>query len=248
MVTDEQNSILKKLAVRVDALRRAMDAVMGGTTPDHGKWGAFKNYALAYNTLATEYKRATGERNVPTYNLEKMKGSGGTVWPVQKQIFDTIYANTLMLSGLLSAYDVGISASISEIQDLLVANLRKVIFKTPESEVDVQNAIESLLVGRGYQKPMNYDRESGKVKFSGKEFIPDFVFSSYSLALEAKLIKTKQQISNCIEEMSADIPAYLSAYKNLLFCVYDLGAIRDVNEFQDGLQRQSGVRVCVIKH
>jgi REase_DpnII-MboI len=139
-------------------------------------------------------------------------------------------------------------ASISEIQDLLVANLRKVIFKTPENEVDVQNAIESLLIGRGYQKPMDYDRETGKVKFSGKEFIPDFVFRSYDLALEAKLIKAKQQISNCIEEMSADIPAYLSAYKTLLFCVYDLGAIRDVNEFQDGLQRQSGVRVCVIKH
>jgi hypothetical protein len=245
-MTDERNSILKKLAVRVDALRRAMDAVMGGTTPDRGKWGAFKDYARAYNTLAAEYKRVTGERNVSTYNLEKMKGSA--VWPVQKRIFDTIYADTLMLSGLLYAYDVGISASISEIQDLLVANLRKVIFKTPENEVDVQNAIESLLIGRGYQKPMDYDRETGKVKFSGKEFIPDFVFRSYDLALEAKLIKAKQQISNCIEEMSADIPAYLSAYKTLLFCVYDLGAIRDVNEFQDGLQRQSGVRVCVIKH
>jgi hypothetical protein len=245
-MTDERNSILKKLAVRVDALRRAMDAVMGGTTPDRGKWGAFKDYARAYNTLAAEYKRVTGEQNVSTYNLEKMKGSA--VWSVQKRIFDTIYADTLMLSGLLYAYDVGISASISEIQDLLVANLRKVIFKTPENEVDVQNAIESLLIGRGYQKPMDYDRETGKVKFSGKEFIPDFVFRSYDLALEAKLIKAKQQISNCIEEMSADIPAYLSAYKTLLFCVYDLGAIRDVNEFQDGLQRQSGVRVCVIKH
>jgi len=245
-MADEKNSTLRKLAVKVDALRRAMDAVMGGTTPDHGKWGAFKGYASAYNTLAAEYNRVTGEGSVRTYNVDKIKES--TVWPAQKKIFDIIYADTLMLGGLLNAYDVGISAAISEIQDLLVANLRRVIFKTPESEVDVQNAIESLLVGRGYQKPMDYDRETGKVKFSGKEFIPDFVFRSYDLALEVKLIKTKQQIYNSIEEMSADIPAYLSAYKNVLFCVYDLGAIRDVNEFQNGLQRQGGVRVCVIKH
>jgi len=27
------------MTVRVDALRRAMDAVLGGTTPDRGKWG-----------------------------------------------------------------------------------------------------------------------------------------------------------------------------------------------------------------
>jgi len=243
---DEKNSTLKKLAVRVDALRRAMDAVMGGTSPESGKWRAFKNYARAYNTLAVEYKRATGERNVNTYDLEKMKDSA--VWPTQKAIFDTIYADTLMLSALLCAYDVGISASISEIQDLLVANLRKVIFRRPESEIEVQNAIESLLVGRGYQKPIDYDRETGRVKFSGKEFVPDFVFKSFDLALEIKLVRAKQQVSACVEEMSADSTAYLSAYKNVLFCVYDLGEIRDVNEFQDGLQKEPGVRMCVIKH
>lgn len=95
---------------------------------------------------------------------------------------------------------------------------------------------------------MDYEREAGKIKFSGEEFIPDFTFRSYDLALEAKLVRAKQQIFNCIEEMSADIPANLSAFKNLLFCVCDLGAIRDVNESKEGLQRQSGVRVCVIKH
>lgn len=247
-MTNERAQFLKKLAIRVDALRRAMDAVMGGTTPDHAKWGAFKNYARAYNTLAGEYIRITGERHVSIYKLDKMKGSMDTVWPVQKEIFDTIYADTLALGGLLFEYDVGISASISEIQDLLVANLRRVIFKKPETEREIQNAIESLLVGRGYQKPIDYDRETGRVKFSGKEFVPDFVFKSYALALEVKLVRTKQEVSTCVEQMSADVPAYLSAYRNLLFCVYDLGEIRDVNEFQEGLERQGGVRVCVIKH
>lgn len=248
MMTEEQVSLLTKLAIMVDALRRAMDAIMGGTTPDHSKWRASMNYARAYNKLAAQYKMVTGDRSVTTYNIDKMKMARKTVWPVQKEIFDTVYADTLMLSGLLSAFDIGISASISEIQDLLVAHLRSVIFRRPEGEVEVQNAIKSLLIGRGYQKPMNYDRETGKVKFSGREFTPDFIFKSYDLALEVKLIKSRGDVSKCVEEMSADIPAYLSVYKHLLFCVYDLGEIRDVNEFQDGLQKQAGVRVCVIKH
>jgi hypothetical protein len=247
-MNDEDAAALQKLAMRVDALRRAMDAVIGGTTPDHGKWGAFKHYARAYNAFAAEYNRVTGTQSVNFYDISRMKGSRNTVWPVQKEIFDTIYADTLILSGLLSGYELGTSASISTIQDLLVANLRKVVFGRPQKEAEVQNAVESLLIGRGYQRSVDYDRETGRVKFSGKEFVPDFVFMPFSLALEIKLIKGQTDISRCVEQMSADAQAYLSVYKTLLFCVYDLGEIRDVNEFQEGLQRQNGIRVCVIKH
>jgi REase_DpnII-MboI len=245
---EDSGQILNKLSVRVDGLRRAMDAVISGSTPDHGKWGAYKSFARTYNTFAQEYRNVSGDLTVHTYATEKLKGSTDTVWPVQKEIFDTIYADVLILSNLLSAYDVGISASISAIQDLLVANLRKVIFERPEKERDVQNAVEALLVGRGYQKSIDYDREAGRVKFSGREFVPDFVFPNISLATEVKLIKERAQISKSVEEMSADVPAYLSVYKNILFCVYDLGVIRDVSEFQEGLEKQSGVRICVIKH
>ncbi|MFC5358140.1 hypothetical protein [Azospirillum himalayense] len=244
----ENHLLLKRLSVRVDALRRAMDAVMAGSTPDHAKWGAYKNYARAYNVLAQEYINASGNRDVNMYDTDKMGTWSSTVWPFQKSVFDTIYADTLILSGILVSYDTGTSASISQVQDLLSANLRKAIFNKPEKELDVQNSIEALLVGRGYQKSIDYDRESGKVKFSGKEFIPDFAFPSLKLSLEVKLIKSGGNVSKCIEEMSADIPAYLSVYENVLFCVYDLGEIRDVSEFQHGFQSHGGVRICVVKH
>ncbi|MCW0236406.1 MAG: hypothetical protein OJJ21_22600 [Ferrovibrio sp.] len=192
------------LAVRADALRRAMEAVMNGSTPDHAKWGAFKSYARTYNKMAEEYS-SLSQTSGTVFNVEAMKGSMGTVWPVQKEIFDMVYAEVLMLSGVLSGATTGITASISEIQDLLVANLRQVIFRRPEKEFEVQNAIESLLIGRGYQKPISYDREAGKFKFSGREYIPDFVFHNLKLALEIKLIRERQHVSACIEEMSADI-------------------------------------------
>ncbi|MCJ2059815.1 hypothetical protein MKL09_25205 [Methylobacterium sp. J-048] len=240
--------VLRGLSARVGALRRAMEAVMAGTTPDHAKWVAFKSYAKSYNEMAALYITTTKDPTPTMYNLEKIKSSMDTLWPVQKEIFDMIYVDVLTMDALLIQFDTGKTASLSELQDLLSANLRKVIFARPDREVEIQNAIETLLVGRGYQKAVDYDRETGKFKFSGKEFIPDFIFPTVGTALEVKLIRERAHVSKCIEEMSADIPAYLSKYADILFCVYDLGEIRDVNEFQEGIAKQPGVRICVVKH
>ena len=68
--------------------------------------------------------------------------------------------------------------------DFLQANLRKAVFVTPEREMEVQNGIESLIVGRGMAKGTDYDRETGRVKTSGKESVPDFIFSNLKLCLE----------------------------------------------------------------
>lgn len=247
-MNNESIIALKNLAIRVDALRRAMESVINGTTPDHAKWGAYKSYTRTYCAFANQYMQITDDKFVNIYKTENMRSSSDTLWPIQKEIFDMVYADVLILSGLLSKYEKGESASISEVQDLLSANLRKVIFSRPAKETDVQNAIETLLIGRGYQRSIHYDRETGKFKFSGKEFIPDFIFPDFRLALEVKIIRERGHISKCVDEMSADIPAYLSFYKNILFCVYDLGEIRDVSEFESGIQAQPGVRICTIKH
>ncbi len=42
--------------------------------------------------------------------------------------------------------------------------LRTVIFDKPQKEIEVQNAIEALLLGRGLNKGIDYDRESGKLE------------------------------------------------------------------------------------
>lgn len=248
MTTSDNKEFYRRLSVRVDALRRAMEAVMAGTTPDHGKWGAFASHARAYNTLAESYFAASKDASIRRYDLSKIGNGMNTVWPLQKETFDSIYADVLILSAALQAYDDGTSFAISEIQDLLAANLRRVIFDKPANEIAVQNAIETLFIGRGFQRSVNYERESGKFRFSGKEFIPDFVFPAWDLALEVKLVREKAHISKCVEEMSADAAAYRSNYGRVLFCVYDLGEIRDVAEFASGLESKDGIRVIVVKH
>lgn len=62
--------------------------------------------------------------------------------------------------------------------------LRTVIFDKPQKEIEVQNAIEALLLGRGLNKGIDYDRESGKSEFSGKEYIQILLFLNYHYALK----------------------------------------------------------------
>src|SRR5262245_56339277 len=126
MAVDKQN-LLQKLSLQVDALRRAMDTVMIGNAPDHGKWSAFASYARAYNALATTYVQSTGDQSVRIYNTDKLPSWGDSVWPQQKEVFDTVYADTLILSSCLIGYDVGLTAPTSQIQELLSGNLRRVI-------------------------------------------------------------------------------------------------------------------------
>ena len=56
--------------------------------------------------------------------------------------------------------------------------LRTVIFDKPQKE------IEALLLGRGLNKGIDYDRESGKFEFSGKEYIQILLFLNYHYALK----------------------------------------------------------------
>lgn len=62
--------------------------------------------------------------------------------------------------------------------------LRTVIFDKPQKEIEVQNAIEALLLGRGLNKGIDYDRESRKFEFSGKEYIQILLFLNYHYVLK----------------------------------------------------------------
>ena len=95
------------------------------------------------------------------------------------------YSNTALLKALLEAA-IGYAADQTQnLRDFIQANLRRAVFGEPEKELEVQNAIETLIVGRGMAKGMDYDRETGRVKTSGKESVPDFIFPNLGLCLAA---------------------------------------------------------------
>jgi hypothetical protein len=118
----------------------------------------------------------------------------------------------------------------------------------PAGESDVQNAVEALLVGRGMVKGTGYDRETGRVKTSGKESVPDFIFPYLNLCLEVKLSKSTDKLKSMVDEINADIRAHSKKYERQLYVIYDLGTIRDEAEFKRDLEAAPGVSVLVVKH
>ena len=134
------------------------------------------------------------------------------------------------------------------ITDFFQARLRPAMLEPPDSEKDVQDTVERLLIGRGLQKGQDYDRETGRVKVSSKESVPDFILPRLEEAVEIKLVKDRRRIREVIDEINADIAAYSTKYLHLLFIVYDLGQIQDEVEFRHGLENDRNVQVIVVKH
>jgi len=181
------------------------------------------------------------------WDVSKVATSGNTTMSVQKEIFEAVHANLSILEAFLVAKS-DLPAEKSEgLRYFLEANLRKAIFEKPSHEREVQNAIEQLLIGRGFEKGVDYDREVGRVKVSIKEVVPDFILPSLEMAIEVKLSKTEAKPKALVDEINADIQSYSVKYKRILFIVY-LGTIRDSSEFTKDLQRTAGVHVVVVKH
>lgn len=157
-----------------------------------------------------------------------------------------VYTDTLI--ALLEKEIDFIDDEYTNLENFIKTRLRSTIFSPPEKEKEVQNAIETLFVGKGWNKGIDYDRETGKFEFSGKEYIPDFIVPKLSLCIEVKLLKEGRK-SKIIEEINADITAYDKEYKRQLFVVYDLGVIRDEIEFKRDIENaKDDIKAIIVKH
>ena len=213
------------------------------------KHSSYKTYARKYNQLVNEVVKETGGTALfDVYDLEKIPGLGDTLAMQQKNYFDSVHANLSVLRSFLENKVGYKQDQILQIRDFIEANLRRATFKEPEKEIEVQDTIEQLLIGKGMGKGVDYDREVGRVKVSIKEVVPDFIFPKIGLALEVKLSKSSTKSKAVVDEINADIMSYSKEYRSILFVVYDLGSIRDEAEFKGDLEVNEGVSVVVIKH
>ncbi len=176
-----------------------------------------------------------------SFALDKIKGIGDTT-------FDTVYANAALLKSLLEGAIGYAEDQTQSLKDFIQADLRRAVFTPPDKEAEIQNGIESLIVGRGMAKGTDYDRETGRVKTSGKESIPDFIFLSLKLCLEVKLSKSTDKLRAIVDEINADIRAYAKRYERQFYIVYDLGTVRDEAEFRRDLEDAPEVSVLIVKH
>lgn len=149
------------------------------------------------------------------------------------------------LSDVYEGKDTGSEASlVLKVLNLLESKLRKVVRQAPQKEKDVQDALESLFVGA----EVAYSREADSIEYSTKTYTPDFSVSRADLSIEVKLCNREGREKEIIAEINDDILAYKTKFGNIIFVVYDVGLIRDVERFIGNFGDQNGVIVKVVKH
>ena len=245
----EKNREIRVLISQIKAFCDTIHEILVSTnTIESGRYSGFKDMAVVYNDLAERTRLLLNVSNMfYTFNIDEIPAWGDSVWPVQKKILEQVYISGKMLLASLEESMDFVDDEFDNIENFLQSRLRTVIFQKPEKEVEVQNAIESLLLGRGLAKGVDYDRESGKFEFSGKGYIPDFIMPKMSLCIEVKLLKEGRK-SRIIEEISADMTAYKKEYDRQLYVNYDLGFIQNEIEFKRDIEMSEGVKVIIIKH
>lgn len=136
------------------------------------------------------------------------------------------------------------SSAIIKVLSLVERKLRKVMRSQPEREVEVQDALESLLIAADIE----YRREADAIPYSSKTYRPDFTLEKLDLAIDVKICGRTDREKEIIGEVNDDILAYKTKYGNLLFVIYDVGMIRDIDFFGEQFEKSEGVVVRVIKH
>ena len=136
------------------------------------------------------------------------------------------------------------SSQIIHIINLAERKLRKAIHEAPANEKQVQDVFENLLIGAD----IPYSRESERIEYSSKTYQPDFTFDKIGLAIDMKFCGRDDREKEIISEINDDVLAYQTKYPNVLFIIYDMGFIRDIDRFSQGFEDHEGIVVRVVKH
>lgn len=210
-----------------------------------------KEYA-SYPVFMNRYHQLHGEvcRLLNTTSLPIPEPHGWKDPADVSGLFWSIHLNDVIVAiGQMMAFLEGQIGYREQVTTQLVKDindkLRTIIRKIPEKERDVQDAVEDLLKIKEY----GFEREKISFPYSTKYYTPDFTSESLNAAMDVKFCDSKDDERQIIDQVNADIPAYKSKYKNLVFIVYDLGFIRDSLAFAEGIEKNNPfVHVVVIKH
>lgn len=229
-------------------------------SPAHMRWLAnclrileeiFGQDSRYYLTIANFSWHETGEMLIQEYwnrdyELEKKHNSAFVIQMNQAKGLLLAAKDQLTQSDISEVYEgkntSNEASELIRIINLGEKKLRKLIRTIPEKEKDIQDKFEDLLLANDIE----CSREHPHIEYSSKKYIPDFSFTKINLAVEIKLCKNDEK--GLIAQLNDDILAYKTEFRNLLFIIYDLGQIRDIEMFKSSFESQTDVIIQVIKH
>ena len=244
-----ERKAMKVLINQVTALINVMENITKNNSEVGFNFSSCKDFARIYQSLADEsikYIRFSAQYH--SYDIDSMKNIYDMTGIDQKNLFESVLVSAKMLQATLDGYFDFAEDETDNLENFIFKRFRRLFRPPPSSEKDVQDTLESLFIGNSMDKGIDYDRETGKFNFAGREYIPDFIIPKLNLCLEVKLIKESAKRSKLIEEINADITAYSKKYDRILFVVYDLGCIRDETEFKRDIEASGNIKVLLVKH
>lgn len=247
--TIDERKQIKILIKKVKALINTMSEIINNSQNISFNFSSCKNFAEVYQDLADEsIKIIHYPASYYSYDIENLKSVFNMTGIEQKMLFESVYYSSKMLLANLEGYFDFVEDEVDNLENLINKRFRSMFRNVPLKEREVQDKLEDLFLANNYDKGIDYDRETGKFNFSGREYIPDFIVPKLNLCIEIKLIKEANKKSKIIEEINADITAYSKQYERILFIVYDIGIIRDEIEFKRDIEASGNIKVLLIKH
>lgn len=210
-----------------------------------GSYGGYPTYINEYNRLLPFVWELGEEAKLlfPPIDLGKQINPADAVGLMWKTYAELAASRLAALAAYLKGRQGARPREHAEIAELIRSNLRAALFADPERERQVQDVLETILRARG----LTFRREQESIAYSTKRYIPDFTFDALSFAIEVKLCNRTDREKAMIDEINADIIGYGGRYAKMLFVVYDLGFIRDVDGFRSDIENTPGVSVLVVK-
>lgn len=230
----------------------------GRNSQEHIRWLAnslrileeiFGHNSRYYSTLSSYSWSKTGKMILDVWDMEsqinkkhndtflrQMEQSVGLLWAAIDHLKDSEVED--VYDGKNTALE---ASELIQIINLGENKLRKLFRSTPEKESEVQDKYEDLLIAND----INYSREFPHIEYSSKQYIPDFSIKKLDLVIEIKLCRKDEK--TFIAQINDDILAYKTKFKNIIFVIYDLGKIRDVDTFKNSLEKHTDVIVQIIK-
>jgi hypothetical protein len=108
--------------------------------------------------------------------------------------------------------------TIDSLLTFLSTSLRQVLGRRKAiSERTIQDVLGGLFCGAGISIQAEVS-----TAYRGKSYRADFLVSDLSLPIEIKIIKTADSVGPVLDQVQADLPAYLDAWGRAAFLIYDM--------------------------
>jgi hypothetical protein len=109
-------------------------------------------------------------------------------------------------------------------------------------EKQVQRQVNSILRLRFTE--LDFRWEQFQFPYASKSYRPDFISERVNMAIDVKLCNKDEKINRIVDEINADITAYRTRFRYLLFVVYDtdrhvpdpLAFVRDFERYNAGVK------------